>query len=521
VFAAIAWINDTVLCAEVTGPAAAGQDTDATIQVPDDWTMLTGRVLSADGAPLTRMSLAATGITAESAFVEQIVTDADGGFVMFLGNPDRTGGNLESLTITRSFGGKERQRGDVGAHTLVCGRNDLGDIRLHDEPLIVAGRFVLERPSRLQLDCEVQHWVDGQAPDGQGSWQTVEDLLVSRDDQRRFEVRGAIPSGRLRLCCKSRGHLPVEPVEFTAGKDDLVIPIGLGYSLDLHCRLPEGTHADSFSFDLVPSSGRPMGNRYLRPRSTQSRDVCHLDWPVLRRDSYVLEVRLRGCPSVLASFAGLQVPRPDGEPVPQLDLCSLLQPLTVRVELAGGRPPRSEPLVFLGPPAELKQEDGHRVVDGSVTLVMPPQPCDLTVTCEGWQAQKIRTAAGPLEVRLQPWPVVQVAVQGLPTLPADVHAWVSLERAGTRVESQAAGIGDLLDAPVWQQEPVNGAVELPIGNAPRRIAVGLTLDRMPVYREARLHSLQPATVEPGCRSLSVNLSADEVAAAIALLQRPR
>ena len=134
IFFVLATIGTELLQSEVTGPGAVGQETEAILQVPDNWTALTGRVLATDGAPLALTKLAVAGATHESGFDETLVTDADGRLVLFLGDPDRSGGDLWSLTLTRSVDGKGIQRGEIGARSLSCGRNDLGDIRLHEEP---------------------------------------------------------------------------------------------------------------------------------------------------------------------------------------------------------------------------------------------------------------------------------------------------------------------------------------------------------------------------------------------------
>jgi hypothetical protein len=420
----------------------------------------------------------------------------------------------------------DKLRAAVPPRPLVAGTNDVGDIQLAALPLVVAGRFVFDRPrSQRDVGFAVECRADTSGPDGQTSWRPLEDLLVDRDDDGGFRVHGEVPPLPLRLAFPAADHLPVAPIGFAPGTTGLEVPIELGNSLLVHALLPECLAAGSLSFELLPAVPPTTGSDALDRMHGETGDavgMAYARWPALPAGVYTLQVRSRGCADLLAAFQDLRVPDPGNEDqTVEIDLRERLHVLRVNVVLSGSSDHDPDAVVILDPVAGELPSGAHIARDGMLCLPVPPRPVDLLVGCEGWRPQTVRAAQGPVEVRLEPWPRVALLVRGLPDLPADGAVWVSLrpteptERRLVPASRNRVDLSDLLDAPRHSLElHHDGVGELPIGDAPRRIEVMLNLGS----RWCVLQATTPEVVQPGDASVTVQLSTAAVQQAILGLQ---
>ncbi|MEQ1634126.1 MAG: hypothetical protein ABL997_17235, partial [Planctomycetota bacterium] len=186
-----------------------------------------GRVLSVEGAPCAGQTVLAEWDSDLSSTRRLIALDRDGRFFAVLGLPHqgRTP-RLRKMTI-RPIGADAAAQVTVEPRALEVGRNELGDLRLAVQPLVVAGRFEPDTPGPVHAGPRIERLLESADARPVARWQRVDDLAVSAPRTNTFDVHGIVPPGRYRVCVETE-LVPVDPVEFTLGQRDLVIPIRRG-----------------------------------------------------------------------------------------------------------------------------------------------------------------------------------------------------------------------------------------------------------------------------------------------------
>jgi len=204
-----------------------------------------------------------------------------------------------------------------------------------------------------------------------------------------------------------------------------------------------------------------------------------VQWPALPAGTYRLEVSVAGLPRPILQIADVAVPAPPGgDPrLVDIDLRALLRVQTVRLFDQDGKPIQdAEAALFpLGQDPD-KELHGFPCWGGERRITVPPGPIDLLAAVRGFRPREVRATGEPLDVRLDPWPTVKLVFPDLPGLPEGCALQASLEPepASTRRYRSGWGEGSLANltaAPSQAQPIVQGAVTLPIGEGPHRVAL--------------------------------------------------
>jgi hypothetical protein len=204
------------------GPSLPGGDAVTTLVVETKHPLVAGRVLDADRKPLVQTSLRARVVMAPGRSTEDlsVSTDSEGRFRLEIVEP-LVAGEKRRLDLEHDVGGRAGDAtGTVDlTRPLSPGTTDVGDVVLGPAPPLVAGVVVGDddRPvpgARL--------WLSQQ---GRNEWTPVPGLENPPDPDAagRFEIRGRCRADRLRVAAYADGHWCEDPVEVSAGSQNVVI----------------------------------------------------------------------------------------------------------------------------------------------------------------------------------------------------------------------------------------------------------------------------------------------------------
>ncbi|MBL8737747.1 MAG: hypothetical protein JNL12_15045 [Planctomycetes bacterium] len=429
---------------EFRGPTAVDQQVEVLLEPRQEISLWRGRLLLPDGTPAAglRANLQLRGPSVEED--EEFRTDAEGRFLIAAGrrndaDPDEAGRDysIQSVRVLTRPKDEPPLQGTAAPRTLRTGIEDLGDLRLERPPVVVAGRLLCgEQPFRGQIHLEIrkEQPAEGRRP---VRWVDVDEARIWQNREGRFAAHGELPPGRYRLHASTEAALPIEPVEFRLGTEDLVVQIDLGSPVAASVLLPERTQADLVAAWLLPATTSRSASVTTKPRELrtspelQSGERFDLMWPAVPSGTYTLELRTMTRLEPLVTIPDLQVPPPEGgDPrLVDIDLRGLVRTCTLALHDQDGKPlERAYGCAFPFGQVETARWDGQQFHEQPATLLLPPGPVDLLLAVQGFRPQRVSCLGERLEVRLDPWPTVEVRPPAQ-ELPAGAHFTVRLQQA--------------------------------------------------------------------------------------------
>lgn len=429
---------------EFQGPTAVDQQVEVLLEPRPEVSLWRGRLLHPDGTPAAavRAQLQLRGPMVGEE--EDFKTDNEGRFLIAAGHrndadPEDAARDysLASIRVLTRPKDEPPLQGTAAPRTLRTGIEDLGDVRLERPPVVVAGRLLCgEQPFRGRIHLEVQRErpAEGRRP---VRWVEAEEARIWQDREGRFAAHGEPPPGRYRLMASTEAALPIEPVEFRLGTENLVVQVDLGSPVAASVLLPERTQADLVAAWLLPTTENRAAGPAKKPRELratpelQSGERFDLMWPAVPSGTYRLELRTMTRLEPLVTIADLQVPLPEGgDPrLVDIDLRSLLRTCTLVLHDQDGKPlERAYGCAFPFGQVETARWDGQQFYEQPATLLLPPGPVDLLVAVQGFRPQRVTCLGDRQEVRLDPWPTVEVRPPAQ-ELPAGAHFTVRLQLA--------------------------------------------------------------------------------------------
>jgi len=426
----------------LTEPGEASHDVD----LARDAVVLRGRLLDASGTPLADQRFELEYATNRGGGTGRGSTDAQGGFVYFL---SRSGG--APLQLLRGRLQVAASGVDLAAppRWLQLGVNEFGDVACLGHPLLVAGRIEGDPVALDTVRLQVERGHVGRP--GELHWREFPLPSRSVGADGRFELRATVEPGRYRLLASAPGMVPLEPIEFVVGANDLVVPMRTAHQLAASCWLPEDAPRSSVSLELaggpVSAAQLPGGNAGRAPSAILGNSLVapggRVDtfWSDVERGTYSLVVRLLGVAEPLLVIEDVAVPGPKGGDarLGSIDLRPMLQVVTLRVFDRAGRPfqdgplhglPRDSYVVLDSQPHEASSV--FEVLTRDLRLLVPRSVSSVWFATLGFRPQWVPlTGANPIDVRLEAWPRVALRLAPGTVLPEGCELVVrsSAERA--------------------------------------------------------------------------------------------
>ncbi len=502
--------------------------------------LLRGQFFGADGRPVTNTAVRAElqcDMVHEHGSFE---SDEQGRFRWFLDCrlpvvrlgrlqffQDREGAPAWTVTVPP----RELQRGD----------NDLGVLRLVPAPVIAAGRLQLDatrRDVRVELSVETP---DARfATRGEERWTGVPGLSQDVRADGTFEVRGFVEAGRYRLSFPSPQHLPVAPVEFRPGQDDLVVAIPVGNELALTCLGDDAVPPELLRAELVPDFAPPPEFNYqgllapTRYQTTARRQVaerCTLRWAGLPSGTYSLQLSLLGLAAPLVRIEGVVLPLPEGGDTRFVDLDLRGKVTMATLTLDGTWGAEGKGVVFPMPQADAQCWHGLMLRRGAGGTQLPvvAGPLDLMVLAQGMRPLALhfdaaQVATGRLAATWPSSPELELRVAGVPELPDGVSLRVMCSPTMPPMvdgrQFVTNGVSGSMSA-LGMSRPVSADVRG--GRAVVTLADGTFHVVASLHatdgRQQRLKNVTPREVRGGDAQppVTIELSADEIRAALARL----
>ena len=514
---------------EFTGPMAADQEVTVILAPTKDEILLRGRIVDSNRVPVcARLEVQARG--PQFRAYKSLKTDAEGAFLIALGRAGKDN-RTDQLWFAASRRGSAPLRVDVPPRELRAGVEDLGELVLGSGTLLAAGRFLCgDQP----FTKNVQIWIERLEPatgDRPERWRRQPGTMPHQTDDT-FEVRGTVPPGSCRLSCQSDRALPVEPIPFQLGATDLVVQVRAGQELAASALLPSEVPNDHVTAVLVPEKpvapnatgpDRNPQRNTAQPWALETGERYNLQWQAVAAGSYTLELRLWAVPTPLVRITDVQVPGPEGgDPrLVDIDLRPFVRVLTVKLQDVTGKPLRDADGVIF--PAGQKADvewTGYQIDDATTRMLVRPGPLELLVAAERHRPQPVRADGDLVEVRLDPWPTIELMFPDLPPLPPKVTlvawlqatekselAWRSPDRAGKRRD--LLGVRDRIE--------VNGGkATVPIGDGPHALRLSLQGNR----RSIEVGGVQPTQFLSNDGAVSVTVPAEQWQKAIELVKQP-
>jgi RNA polymerase sigma factor (sigma-70 family) len=541
--------HDDALTLVTAGPTLAGQEIQVALRPDAGKCVVRGRVLAAPGAPLprTRVRVFALG-TEDSDRDVEVATDDSGRFVARMAPlPATAPASTVAVDVQPEHG--PLRRATAPDRHLLAGLLDLGDVVVGEMPHLASGRIDVADPRPdWQNKVSVDVWRHAVAPDDPDDpWERAPDCGCRVEADGRITVFGE-PVARLhRLRVYLGDGRCSDELTFRPGDSDLYAKFVAAHPVAARALLPAATsnYLVEFALHRIGSATQPPVTAPAIGDSTPA-DVL---WYAVPAGNYELRVLLRGSDAPVLVVSDVQVPTPDdGDPrLRALDLRPLLRTLRVRLSDAAGRPLADQRAQFrLGLAAAPRMDQG--VVDTADAFVLPAGPYDGWLCVGANRPLPLRGDADTVDVRVEPWPELEVRVADVPTLPPGVAVAVRVRSAGGSASqgdedlpggARQAGSADLMAPPEAWQPLTEGAVRLPVGDEP--IAIELALcstraedlvadrrwdtrydDKWPVWRRgapaARLTGFLPTTATASHGAVLVTVPAAAWQDALAVLR---
>lgn len=488
----------------VPGPAAPGGAVRHEVELADRTVVLRGRVVDAEGRPLDgrNVPLSVDYEVASSDGMGTLPLTDDGRFLRVIlpfrgGDPAGEGAiRLARFGLQAEVDG-QRLQGKVEPRTLQLGVNDLGDVRLHGDPIVCAGRLVgYAPPPRGRVGLVVEF---ARAKADGVRWQPDFTCSSRIADDGTFVVNGKPKQDRLRLLVVGAHLQPVVPVEFTLGQRGIAIPVVVGATLALEASLPTGGILDDLQLMLrggpadavvfaPPDDGMPFAS-VPDPRRAQlerrNDETVRATWAGLPPGTYTLCVELPGHGAPLHERPGIVLPAPAGAAPLALDLREWMRWVQVELRRADGEPlPRQTWAVFPQP-----QPIGADAMWGGTMksslrreILLGRSVRELLVAGDGFVPQRVAVAGDAVVALMRPWPKLELALAPGTELPAGMQVVASLAPtpavppgARCRLDSSVRRLEKLLLPEVRDDRFVAGRAAPPIGDGPHRLTTSLQL----------------------------------------------
>lgn len=500
--------------ADCVGPTAAGQEVDVVLRSPTDAVILSGRLLTPDRQPArnTRMSVRAVG---EDLWMHEVAkTDADGRFTVNLGSVEEPK-VTQKLWLDTIVKDAMPQRGEIAGRALRNGREEVGDVVLGDAPLLVAGVMTADgKPFAGEANVLVERRMQPREGQSEGEWRWIDGQYAHKGKDGRFVVRGVQEPGEHRLVVHSQNALPVEPIPFRLGADDLKIELQPGGRLAASALLPPKTPTQQLRFTLVPSKP-PATKAPTDPDNRHSSLIAGIDldaqgradvrWETLPPDTYTLRVELWTQGRELLTIPNVVVP-PPATPDPRLvdiDLRASLRVVELAVRGADGKAlDECYGAAFVtNAPGGWR---GESFWEDTSELLLAPGPYELLVCVHGFRPLPVRGDGARAEARVEAWPTITVRVAGAPKLPerATVRVWFTGPKQPESKYETSWSNGDrseYLQPNGGAVVAENGVAKVPIGDGPHTVHVGLFNDE----GGGEIPLAQPVTVLPNQTEVAI------------------
>lgn len=456
---------------EFVGPAADGAQVDVQIQANLAKTLLTGRALDEQRQPLANCAMQ---FRIDEREMWSVTTNADGEF-RFVMRPRRDDQPPTEAQLRGQGADKRWRYAQVAPRPLRAGIEHLGDVVLAPEPLLAAGRFVVVGAELGFPNAGAK--VEYAAPTaGESQWGYLPDHAFMRLSAERFEVRGLRQPGRYRLRTTSRDFLPIEPIEFVPGGAELVVELRPAAQIAATVRTLDAgwlqltgrlvPHGDTPTLPDEPGRLIAMGLRMTEQRQ-------QLTWRGIAAGRYRLELLLTGFATPVLQLDDVQVPAP--EPAdPRLNEIDLSQAVRVQefvAQAVDGRPVRGGGAMFALPITKQSQALTLLAPQGERhRALLPHGAVDLLVVVPGFRPQTVACQGEPVQLRLEPWPTVEVRLREPVELPEGAELAIQLqprERPANWPESAVRAA-----QPSWQPVVLQGGTaQVPIGDGEHDVLV--------------------------------------------------
>jgi hypothetical protein len=520
------------------GPLAEGQEVHVTLSLENDPYILVGRVVDERQEPTRDVRLRMRyGFDGAVSGAGTLQIGEDGQFRTVLSAVGRAGEitlsqfTLEDRPIGVGAGGPARMYAMVGDRSLVPGENNLGDLVLTPSPFVASGRILIngEIPEQARVRLSVQrHEITQSRTTTRERWRN-EQLNVRFPEPGRFEILGVAQPARYRLRVSGTTYLPMDPVEFAVGADNLLVELDSGGSLralvlmdempPVQMFLPVGflglrlvaTDGHDTTQDeqrVVPSIFAELENRLYGQLAGEEDGGQIFRWNALWPGRYRLEVLPRGGREPLVVIPGIHITAGERNRDPRLDPIDLrgkLRRITVRVLDASGQPldpGTGRTTVLINDRTAEAELQGFSAQNGRATILTGERYLDLLVAARGYRPKELSGVSSDITVMLERFPEVVVRITDvLEDLPEDCALRVSITRKDRQrdirrysYEMGSGGLDSMLRPPMTLQELRGGEVALPVdGDGVYRVRVSLRNDE--TRRSVTVADIEPPEIE--------------------------
>lgn len=517
-------------------PVAAGATLQHQVELGATGIVLRGRVLDPTGQPIGKESFRVEYWIDNDSGDSEVLTDARGVFLQFLGQlPEQPTAPLFEFEL-RSMKRSEL-RLSVPRRELKAGVNELGDLHFGGEPLVCQGRFegFSSAPTNYGVSAGIEQERIHEST-GEATWDWLVEPKVGVGRDGVFVARGVVEPVRYRLRVTAREYLPVAPIEFRVGQQDLVVPLRRALGLTVECLLPEGADAEHLRLDLVGGPARepelddpwelcsmvlyPTDNRRGHCGSTRD-NVAPFQWSAVEPGTYTLQVSLLGLAEPVHTVPEIVLPPPDGNQrhLPRIDLRAVLRTVRLRLVDGAGQPVEPSGYAFLQPQAGPRWW-GTTLAERDTRMLLPMGEQTVRVLGEGRRPCSLVVPAGvtSVDVKVETWPHVELSLGPGVVIPdgCDLCASATSDRPRERVPFARSGMfwWEELDA---ELQPADNSVSLQVGGEPERLVLGDGRHRLQIVlrRGKEEHLLQrftPNEVVAGA-PVTITLDSEELAAA--------
>lgn len=391
------------------------------------------------------------------------------------------------------------------SRTLTSGPNDLGRLQLARPQVVVAGTVsVAGFAPEADPWCEVGAVVE-QCDAATGQWDQIGGL-VPRRRGAAFEVVGEVDvAARLRVHFGSHLLLPSGPVEFAAGATDLALSaspcIDTLATAQFDAMVPPDLLAELEPLDLSPGIARQLVSPWepLRGDFELQGDRALFRWSV-PAGTYRLVFRVVGFPAPLLVVPEIVVAAgKTDERATDVDLRGKLAWLELQVVDAAGNPVFAY-VAALGATAVASQD--QTAIEPGERRLVPAGPLDLFVYASEFQPVELFGVQGRVRVTVQPWRSTEIALQGLPPIPAGAEWRLDasalppqpVDRSQLASYRQCWGAGAIVE---------DARARLAFGEGP--VQLRLWLRRLADGRMVEVPGIEPAVVAASDQALVVRV----------------
>jgi len=308
--------------------------------------------------------------------------------------------------------------------------NELGDVRLRETPVLLAGRVVdvdgnpvsgagvsIQHVERLQTGHAIQLGDFFSRADAKGHF-----VRRGEPEGQTLEVRAAAPENR------PSENAPSAPVRVVAGTRGLEIVLERGGGLRGSLRIPAGIPPRAMVVEVPGPEG-------LRPRQAQPDASGRFELLGLTPGLVDVAVLLRAGGKRLASIRSVDVVggeiRDDAR-LQEIELEGLVRLLRIGVRAADGSPASGGWVRVLGPTEKTGAAVAFVIENGRAEVLGEAAPLDLEINVPGYRLVRLLDVESDREVQLEPAFFVTLAL-------AD---GVELPPAGARLQVNLVPIGD-------------------------------------------------------------------------------